>query len=520
MYGKEIGRGSYGAVYQSLLDPSKVTKAFLVHKIEDDCIEKAYLTEVYIGHYLTSLGNPYTPKIHDFSMKQRTITMDWAGKEICQVVWPSETVMYKAIRQFILAIASLGEAGLIHRDLKPENVLWNEETERLYIIDWGLGMVSGILAKEDKSSYIQTRWWRAPEVLLYDRTKSYSSKIDVWSMGIIILDILTGQTFKGRDASEQLRLYFKVFGTPRDKHGLMSHSSFMETTLGFPLYPPTLPDLLKGVDPEIGNLLQTEILCLEPKERISSERLAKHPVIQSWMKDPIVPLSTRPFSPTWPSEASSIQPHILPIVFNWVLETCLYFKADICIFPLSCALFHRCLDADPKRRRSTLQRLASACLYLTFSFLGSPNVEVEHMVEMSNDDFTEEALLEEANNALAIVPNFIEVQRSLPISRLFQNRDAYDPPTFYLATLFLFRDCIFRLDHESVDPHIAISLACHLLNPDVHPMPGHPFLASTCSSLKLLQTMLPHCFFTKKSPSQLEFERLKGLKSDLVRDFF
>jgi len=525
MYGREIGRGAYGTVYRSDLDPSKVTKAF--REDSDNDVEQAFLTEVYIGHYLTACSNPYTPKLHKFSTKQHTITMDWAGKEISTVKWPSEATMYKAIRQFILAVASLGEAGLIHRDLKPQNVLWKEESEQLYIIDWGLGMVSGALLKDYKPSYVQTRWWRAPEVLLYDHTRSYSSKIDVWSMGIIILEILTGQTFEGMNKEEQLHHYFQVFGTPHDRGGLMTHSSFAVATRSIPFYSSSLTDLLKGVDAEIAGLLRTEILCLEPKTRISSEGLAKHPIVQSWAKDSNVvhpAHSLRPFSPTWPSKSTSITLRMFSIVFDWLLEVCLYFKADIRIFPLSCALIHRCLDAEPERDRSTLQRLACACLYLTSSFLCYPRLKAKDLVSVSLRAFTKEALLEEASKVLTLIPNLIEVQRGLPYSRVFDHQDFYDVPTFYLGALILLRDCIFRINHEAVDPQVALSLACHLLNPEVHPMPIHPFRPSKRPSLKALSTMSSSVkssyLFTKKSLSGLDFERLKGLKSELVHDFF
>ena len=52
----------------------------------------------------------------------------------------------------------------MHRDLKPSNILVNKNCD-LKICD--LGLARGFeLEDENKTEYVVTRWYRAPEVIL------------------------------------------------------------------------------------------------------------------------------------------------------------------------------------------------------------------------------------------------------------------------------------------------------------------------------------------------------------------
>ena len=67
------------------------------------------------------------------------------------------------------------------------------------IIDFGSSC-----KKKRKYRYIQSRYYRAPEVLL-DLT--YNSSIDMWSVGCILAELLTGKPiFPGRNDKDQLVL--------------------------------------------------------------------------------------------------------------------------------------------------------------------------------------------------------------------------------------------------------------------------------------------------------------------------
>jgi serine/threonine protein kinase len=79
---------------------------------------------------------------------------------------------------------------VLYRDLKPENILLDNEGH-LKLIDFGF-------AKQMKNIYKDRAWtvcgtpaYTAPEVLL---GQGYNYKADIWSLGVLMCEILTGKT--------------------------------------------------------------------------------------------------------------------------------------------------------------------------------------------------------------------------------------------------------------------------------------------------------------------------------------
>lgn len=61
------------------------------------------------------------------------------------------------------------------------------------------------------TEYVATRWYRAPEIML--TFKQYTKAIDVWSVGCILAEMLSGKPlFPGRDYHHQLTLILDVLG--------------------------------------------------------------------------------------------------------------------------------------------------------------------------------------------------------------------------------------------------------------------------------------------------------------------
>ena len=81
----------------------------------------------------------------------------------------------------------------------------------MQVIDFG----SSCLQNERLYTYIQSRFYRSPEVIL---GLSYSHPIDMWSLGCILCELCTGKAlFPGENDHEQLLCIMEVLGNPPPK---------------------------------------------------------------------------------------------------------------------------------------------------------------------------------------------------------------------------------------------------------------------------------------------------------------
>ncbi|PAA83335.1 hypothetical protein BOX15_Mlig032701g2 [Macrostomum lignano] len=98
---------------------------------------------------------------------------------------------------------------IIHCDLKPENILLKSQGRSgVKVIDFG----SSCYEHQRIYTYIQSRFYRAPEVILGGK---YGMPIDMWSLGCILAELYTGYPiFPGEDEGDQLACMMEVLGMP------------------------------------------------------------------------------------------------------------------------------------------------------------------------------------------------------------------------------------------------------------------------------------------------------------------
>ncbi|KAI9835064.1 MAG: hypothetical protein M1819_002616 [Sarea resinae] len=115
-------------------------------------------------------------------------------------------------KQLLSSLVLLKRHRVIHCDLKPENILLAHPVHsEIKVIDFG----SSCFENEKVYTYIQSRFYRSPEVIL---GMTYGMPIDMWSLGCILAELFTGYPiFPGENEQEQLACIMEVFGPP-EKH--------------------------------------------------------------------------------------------------------------------------------------------------------------------------------------------------------------------------------------------------------------------------------------------------------------
>lgn len=123
----------------------------------------------------------------------------------------SLNLIRKFARQLLrtLDFISKHQDGVIHCDLKPENILLrNPRHSAIKVIDFG----SACFHNEKMYTYIQSRFYRSPEVIL---GCSYNCSIDMWSLGCILVEMHTGRPlFNGSHEREQIAQQVDTLGVP------------------------------------------------------------------------------------------------------------------------------------------------------------------------------------------------------------------------------------------------------------------------------------------------------------------
>ena len=113
----------------------------------------------------------------------------------------SEKRAAEIIYEIAIGVKYLHKYGIIHRDLKPDNIMLTESNDKghIKIMDFGLSKILG--KKEKTSDGFGTLTFVSPEVLI---RKPYNKEIDIWSIGVILYLILSGDLpFDDEEDDEQ-----------------------------------------------------------------------------------------------------------------------------------------------------------------------------------------------------------------------------------------------------------------------------------------------------------------------------
>ena len=196
---KKLGKGGYGKVFQ--VKNKSTNKLYACKKLSKLNIKNLQKLQNEI-EVLMKMDHPNIVKLYEVFESDNSLYLImeecYGGELFDRILHRINTNnMYTEreacllMKQIIGAIEYCHNNGIAHRDLKPENLLYlkegSEEDNPLKIADFGLSQ--SINLKKMLTSKVGTSYYVPPEIL----AGNYTEKCDIWSAGIILYILLSGE---------------------------------------------------------------------------------------------------------------------------------------------------------------------------------------------------------------------------------------------------------------------------------------------------------------------------------------
>ena len=172
---------------------------------------------------------------------------------------------------------------LMHRDIKPQNILVDTKRHHLYMCDFGSAKY--LSGKEPNTTYICSRFYRAPELLLGN--DKYDTAVDLWSVGCVIAEMFMGEPFfLGKNTEEQVTKIAEVIGAP-DEFDVKALVGSKKQSFDA-IKPITIKKKLAGKASDLAIDLITKVLVYDPEKRIRPIDAMMHPFFDKVRQDKLV----------------------------------------------------------------------------------------------------------------------------------------------------------------------------------------------------------------------------------------
>jgi len=198
---EKVGSGGMGMIYKAqdlILDRFIALKFLPPHMMASDEDRQRFIQEARAA---SALDHPNICAIHEIDQTgdgQMYIVMAYYEGETLEDKIKDERLKIKDVIEYVTQIASglhnAHQKGIVHRDIKPANIMITGEGI-VKILDFGVAKLPAQSRLTRQSTTLGTILYMSPE---QTRGEEVDYRTDIWSLGVIIYEILTGQMpFKG-----------------------------------------------------------------------------------------------------------------------------------------------------------------------------------------------------------------------------------------------------------------------------------------------------------------------------------
>ena len=203
-----------------------------------------------------------------------------------QPLVPDECIK-SIIRGAMQGLAHIHNHGIIHRDIKPANLLLSNGICKIADFTLSRRVVSAAAAIGDATrltTYVSTRWYRAPELLL--KAPFYGTPVDVYAMGCLtaeMYDPFGNPLFATASEVGQLHQIFSSLGVPTQESWPEGVRLMRELKIECPRMEDRMQLELRLAPYLTSTSLDwiRNMLALRPEHRMSAEQSLQHPFLSS-----------------------------------------------------------------------------------------------------------------------------------------------------------------------------------------------------------------------------------------------